>query len=91
VVVEWAEKYLNQGEKVHVLHIGNEHSFEEGRLPLFESKSMKDYNEDRDGNIYGMLLLGILPELDMTVLGCVPYRSVKEERVPDKSWMKAGI
>lgn len=28
---------LNLGEKVHVLHIGNEHSFEEVELHLFES------------------------------------------------------
>jgi hypothetical protein len=35
--------------------------------------------------MYEMLFLGILPELDLTVLGCVPYCSVKEERMPNKS------
>ncbi|PSN30176.1 hypothetical protein C0J52_24176 [Blattella germanica] len=74
-----------KGKHLIVEHIGDEKEFVNNGLWVFESRSMKEYHEEMNGNAFQEWFEKILPSLEpnyVIVIDNASYHSVKKERIP---------
>ena len=84
----------SKGKHLIVLHIGSDTGFVSNGLLVFESKSTKEYHEEMCGQVFLDWFQKVLPELEpncVVVMDNASYHSVKEEKLPTKSWNKSQM
>lgn len=82
------------GERLIILHAGSINGFVNGVGRVFKSKKTIDYHEEMNGDYFEKWFKEFLPKLNpnsVIVLDNAPYHSVKEEKLPTKSWTKSDI
>jgi len=84
-----------RGQRLIIVHIGNEDGFVPGGLLCFESKkNAKDYHDEMNGEVFLEWMESVLPRLKdnvIIVMDNAPYHSVKIDKAPTSATKKADI
>ena len=82
------------GQRLIVLHIGNEEGFVDGGSLVFESHRSADYHQDMNHQIFEkwfVEILGVLPLNSVIIMDNASYHSRQSEKIPNTNSRKGEI